>query len=228
MLTASSKAPSATPTKPPFAIESQMWHALAEDSGAAVTVFNSEGNIEYANSMASCLLAGASNENLIGRRLADFFEDAYAQERMGVVSQVIASGKPVVLQSMCKGISVRSAYRPMRGTDGEMKVLVITRTASRECGAVTPGLQAKNNDAGKLAGLTGREFEILKLIGLGLSTADIAKKLHRSVKTIEWHRVSLGEKLGVTNRVELARIAIAAGLVSADSTCAQPETATQN
>jgi DNA-binding NarL/FixJ family response regulator len=33
------------------------------------------------------------------------------------------------------------------------------------------------------------------------------------VKTIEWHRVSLGTKLGVTNRVELARIAIRAGVV---------------
>jgi DNA-binding NarL/FixJ family response regulator len=56
----------------------------------------------------------------------------------------------------------------------------------------------------------------LKLIGIGLSTADIARRLERSVKTVEWHRVSLGEKLGVTNRVELARIAIAAGLVSLD------------
>jgi DNA-binding CsgD family transcriptional regulator len=36
------------------------------------------------------------------------------------------------------------------------------------------------------------------------------------VKTIEWHRVSLGEKLGVVNRVEIARIAIAAGLVGVD------------
>jgi DNA-binding NarL/FixJ family response regulator len=49
-----------------------------------------------------------------------------------------------------------------------------------------------------------------------MSTIDIAKHLGRSVKTIEWHRVSLGEKLGVVNRVELARIAIAAGMVSLD------------
>ena len=57
-------------------------------------------------------------------------------------------------------------------------------------------------------------MEILRLIGEGLSTSEIAENLHRSVKTVEWHRVSLGNKLGVTNRVELARIAISAGLVT--------------
>lgn len=228
MLSANHKTPASTSTKTPFPADQQIWLALAEDSGAAVTVFHSDGSIEFANSMASCLLAGVASENLTGRRLADFFEDDFAQERMGVVAQAISSGKPVILQSMCKGIAVRSAYRPVRGTDGEMRVLVITRPLGRECGTIPPSLQAKVNDAGKLASLTGREFEILKLIGLGLSTADIAKKLHRSVKTIEWHRVSLGEKLGVTNRVELARIAIAAGLVSVDSPCCESETVTQN
>jgi DNA-binding NarL/FixJ family response regulator len=76
-----------------------------------------------------------------------------------------------------------------------------------------PVVRAKHDDLGVLGALTTREMEILRLIGKGLSTADIAKQLHRSVKTIEWHRVSLGTKLGVTNRVELARIAIRAGVV---------------
>jgi two-component system, NarL family, response regulator FusR len=39
-----------------------------------------------------------------------------------------------------------------------------------------------------LAGLSERELEILHLIGLGLSTRDIAKKLSRSGKTIEAHQ----------------------------------------
>ena len=76
-------------------------------------------------------------------------------------------------------------------------------------------VRAKNNDLGALASLTPRELEILYLIGQGLATADIAKQLHRSEKTVEWHRVSLGNKLGVSNRVELARIAIRCGLLAA-------------
>ena len=60
--------------------------------------------------------------------------------------------------------------------------------------------------------LTKREREVLKHIGQGLSLPEIAEKLYRSQKTIESHRLSLGRKLGMSNRVELARFAIQAGL----------------
>ena len=53
---------------------------------------------------------------------------------------------------------------------------------------------------------------MLALIGRGYSIPQIAEKLFRSQKTIETHRQSLGRKLGVGNRVELARIAIQTGL----------------
>ena len=62
--------------------------------------------------------------------------------------------------------------------------------------------------------LTSREREILVYIAEGDSLPEIAKKLHRSLKTIESHRLSLGRKLSATNRVQLAHIAIASGLVS--------------
>ncbi|NBC10716.1 MAG: PAS domain S-box protein [Planctomycetes bacterium] len=64
--------------------------------------------------------------------------------------------------------------------------------------------------------LTNREREVLGLIGQGYSLAEIADQLYRSQKTIQTHRLSLGRKLGVNNRVELARIAIAAGLAPLD------------
>lgn len=61
--------------------------------------------------------------------------------------------------------------------------------------------------------LTPREREILTLIAEGDSLAEIAQKLSRSLKTIESHRLSLGRKLKVSNRVELAKIAFTSGLV---------------
>jgi PAS domain S-box-containing protein len=67
--------------------------------------------------------------------------------------------------------------------------------------------------AGAVAGLTARQREVLALIGHGLSTAEIAQRLFRTVKTIESHRLMLGKRLGARNRVELARIAIQAGLI---------------
>lgn len=65
--------------------------------------------------------------------------------------------------------------------------------------------------------LTPREREILTLIAEGDSLAEIAQKLSRSLKTIESHRLSIGRKLKAGNRVELAKIAIAHGLVALDA-----------
>ncbi|XAM00825.1 LuxR C-terminal-related transcriptional regulator [Phycisphaeraceae bacterium D3-23] len=63
-----------------------------------------------------------------------------------------------------------------------------------------------------LESLTPREREVLTYVAQGLSLPEIAQKLHRSLKTIETHRLSLGRKLDASNRVELTRIAIASGL----------------
>lgn len=61
--------------------------------------------------------------------------------------------------------------------------------------------------------LTKREREVLKLIARGLTSIEIADRLHRSIKTVETHRCSLGRKLHARNRVELTHLAIEAGLV---------------
>ncbi len=55
--------------------------------------------------------------------------------------------------------------------------------------------------------LTDREFEILRMIGQGLTVAEIADKLGRSAKTVEAHRANLREKLGLKRAAELARFA---------------------
>ena len=58
-----------------------------------------------------------------------------------------------------------------------------------------------------LSSLTDREYEIFRLIGLGLGASEIAAKLSRSVKTVEAHRANLKQKLGLRNAHELNRCA---------------------
>ncbi|MCA1843801.1 MAG: helix-turn-helix transcriptional regulator [Actinobacteria bacterium] len=53
-------------------------------------------------------------------------------------------------------------------------------------------------------GVTGREAEVLRLIGSGLPNADIAARLYVSVRTVEAHVSSLLAKLHARNRAELA------------------------
>ncbi|HET7061663.1 MAG TPA: response regulator transcription factor [Nitrosospira sp.] len=55
--------------------------------------------------------------------------------------------------------------------------------------------------------LTPSEFEVLHLIGSGHSSQEIAKLLHRSIKTIETHRFNIRSKLNLKDGADLIRYA---------------------
>lgn len=55
--------------------------------------------------------------------------------------------------------------------------------------------------------LSPRELEVFQLIGQGLGTSQIAAKLARSVKTIEAHRATIKQKLGLKSGIELTQFA---------------------
>jgi two-component system response regulator NreC len=61
--------------------------------------------------------------------------------------------------------------------------------------------------------LTQREREVLRLLALGHTNAEVADRLHISVRTVETHRANLQGKLGVSGRAELVRHALERGLV---------------
>jgi two-component system, NarL family, response regulator NreC len=64
-----------------------------------------------------------------------------------------------------------------------------------------------SSESSILSNLSDREYEVLRLIGLGNGSSDIATKLQRSVKTVEAHRANLKQKLGLKNASELNRFA---------------------
>ena len=61
--------------------------------------------------------------------------------------------------------------------------------------------------------LTEREFDVLRLLALGHTNAEIAAQLHLSVRTVEAHRAHLQRKLGRPSRAELVRYALDRGLL---------------
>jgi DNA-binding NarL/FixJ family response regulator len=56
--------------------------------------------------------------------------------------------------------------------------------------------------------LTDRELEAFELLGQGLTTQQIATRMHVSHKTVETYRARIKEKLGLTNAVELVQHAV--------------------
>ena len=61
--------------------------------------------------------------------------------------------------------------------------------------------------------LTEREFDVLRLLALGHTNAEVAAQLHLSVRTVEAHRAHLQQKLSRTSRAELVRYALDRGLL---------------
>lgn len=56
--------------------------------------------------------------------------------------------------------------------------------------------------------LTEREFEVLQLIAQGMTSAQIAKRINRSIKSVEAYRTAIRSKLGAKSTVDLARLAL--------------------
>jgi predicted ATPase/DNA-binding CsgD family transcriptional regulator len=58
------------------------------------------------------------------------------------------------------------------------------------------------------AGLTSREIEVLRLVAAGMTSAQIAKELFLSPRTVEAHLASIYHKLGVSSRAGATRFAL--------------------
>jgi two-component system, NarL family, response regulator NreC len=63
-------------------------------------------------------------------------------------------------------------------------------------------------------GLSEREVEVLRMIALGHTNAEIADQLYLSVRTVETHRAHIQQKLRLATRAELVRYALDHGLVT--------------
>jgi two-component system response regulator NreC len=64
--------------------------------------------------------------------------------------------------------------------------------------------------------LSERELDVLRLIALGHTNAEIAERLFLSVRTVETHRARIQQKLRLSTRAELVGYALEHGLVRSD------------
>lgn len=128
--------------------------------------------------------------------LSMFSETAYAERALR------AGAQGYVMKSQAAEQLVAAVRKVLDGgmyfSDRIMRTL-FSRVSSR---SIAEGATAVRS-------LSDREIEVLRLIGEGMSTAEIAAALNRSVKTVESHRAALKTKLGAQTNAELVRIAVA-------------------
>jgi DNA-binding NarL/FixJ family response regulator len=135
--------------------------------------------------------------------LSAFVRDAYIDEAMrcGVWGYLSKRDEPTaIIEGIRRVASGRLAF------SGE--VLERCGLKPDECDLIRT-----ERPQSRLAILTPREMQILRMIGKGMSRNEIAEAIHRSPKTVDAHRASIMEKLGLHDRVDLARFAIREGLV---------------
>jgi ATP/maltotriose-dependent transcriptional regulator MalT len=65
------------------------------------------------------------------------------------------------------------------------------------------------------SGLTGREIQVLQLLAQGYTNAQLARRLHRSKKTVDNHVSAVLDKLGVRSRTQAIAVAFSLGIVPA-------------
>jgi DNA-binding NarL/FixJ family response regulator len=72
--------------------------------------------------------------------------------------------------------------------------------------------EEQDSEEYKINSLTAREREVVTLVGEGLKNRDIAARLFISETTVRHHLTSIFDKLGVSDRFELAIYAYRHGL----------------
>ena len=115
---------------------------------------------------------------------------------------------PTTVQAM-KGGALDFLTKPVVGSEllDRVHAALEKSARAREQAAMTEALRER------IEALTRREREIMALVAAGHANKEIARTLGISHRTVEVHRARVMQKTGVTNLVELSRLAAACGLL---------------
>jgi len=98
----------------------------------------------------------------------------------------------------------------------DAELVQAVRSAAAGDTYLQPALGARLAAGGDSPGddeLSERERDVLRLIALGHTNAEVAEQLYISIRTVESHRAHIQQKLRVSSRAELVRYALEHGMV---------------
>ncbi len=132
--------------------------------------------------------------------LSAFFHDRYIQDALeaGAAGYITKDEPPEVLLKAIRMVASGHAY---------FSPNVQSRIVVSEA-----GVRLFHTPRARTSLLTKREIEALRYVARGLQRQEIANEMHISIKTLDNHISRIKVKLGIRDRVELARYAIREGL----------------
>ncbi len=150
--------------------------------------------------------------NMPGRPSLEAVPDILAASPQTEIVVLTMQNEPAfarrALQAGVRGYVLKEA------ADAELVQAV--RSAAAGDTYLQPALGARlvtDDDAGRGDDLSEREREVLRLIALGHTNAEIASQLYLSIRTVESHRAHIQQKLRLSSRAELVGYALENGLV---------------
>ena len=182
------------------------------DSGAAVE----RGRALIALGTAShCDLIVAHGERLLGHALAASDVPAACAHLETALAAFVHAGIPyrTAQTRLMLAQVLGHRDREVAGAEARTALAVFEDLgASRDADAAAAlmrdlGIKAARTGPKNTGRLTGREQEVLALLGEGLSNPEIARRLFLSRKTVEHHVARILSKLGLRGRAEAAALA---------------------
>ena len=163
---------------------------------------------DYRPGRAGCLVLDIRMPGMSGLEL----QDELHKRRMNVPI-VFLTGHgdvPMAVRALKKG-AIDFIEKPLEEERLVLAVLNALRVDAEQRQPTQRQEEVSEELAARLATLTEREREVLQLILDGQPTRLIAKALYVSVKTIEFHRARIREKLGVSTQAQLFSLFISPG-----------------
>jgi len=187
-------------------------------------IWSPDGRVLDLNTAFKRLHGFGTDDSFRGRGVGDLFPADYAAAQLKLIRCCCERQEAFAVATTYRGHRMLLFFEPCTTEDPDSgEVVAAVRTSAAMHGGDPPEslversvrvMREDRHDYGPLAVLSRREVEVLRLICEGLPMQQIARRLHRSERTVQFHRVQIGKKLGGSNLVELARIGIAAGLLT--------------
>ena len=180
-----------------------LWRWLMESNGIEVKTFATAAEFieSYRNGSAGCLVLDLELPGMSGLELQEYLK---CKDIEIPIVFVTGHGDVPAAVSALKGGAVDFIQKPFSYKD----VLSVIEKAFERDAKIRERRTRQSRIAGRLATLTEREREVLQRVIEGRPNKIIASELDISMKTVEFHRAKVMEKMGVTSVAELVQFAM--------------------
>ncbi len=180
-----------------------LWRWLMESNGIAVKTFATAAAFieSYRSGDAGCLVLDLKLPGMSGLELQEYLNRKDIEIPIVFVT---GYGDVPAAVSALKGGAVDFVQKPF----GHREVLSIIEKAFQRDAEIREKHARLSIIASRLATLTEREREVLQRVIEGKPNKIIAADLDISMKTVEFHRAKVMEKMGVTSVAELVQFAM--------------------